>query len=285
MRLPVQVPPTETSAIVTAVMPTYNKAAYVRAAIDSVVAQTFGDWELIVVDDGSTDDTPSVLATFSDPRIRVFTLPSNVGRSAARNHALRRARGRYIAICDSDDVSAPTRFERHVTFLESHPDVAIVSAHLQAFTRSSTARVMFPLDHASIRRRFALGKMGLAHGASMIRAECFLQLGLYCEDLPSAEDFELLNRFSARYQCRTLPEVLLDYRQAQGLARIKSWEQSGLAHRYALYRSACDDGSAVMSFQEFSERWQTKLAVWTLDLLRWMYFSTKARTLSTYVLR
>ena len=201
-----------TSTTVSAIMPTYNKGSWLQQAIDSVLDQTFTDWELIIVDDGSTDDTASVLARYADARIRMHTLPKNVGRSRARNIALQMAQGRYIAICDSDDVSAPTRFEQHVAFLDSHPEVGVVSAHMRQLSKHGSGLIMFPTHHEAIARRFARGKMGAAHGASMIRALCFETVGLSCEDLMWAEDFELFRRFARKYRFHTLPEELLQYR-------------------------------------------------------------------------
>jgi len=272
-------------------MPTYNKAAVLRQAVDSILAQTCVDWELLIVDDGSTDDTASVLAGCTDPRIIVQSLPSNIGRSAARNLALSRARGRYIAICDSDDVSAPSRFEQQVAFLDSQPDVDVVSGYIRAFSESNRAVMIFPQDASSIRRRFERGKMGVAHGASMVRAECFTHLGGYCEELSFAEDFELFRRFSRQYVFRTLPEVLLDYRHQLGTAAIRHWAHESRAHRYALYRSSLDrssldaGGGRVLTLDEFSRQWRTRAAVYTLDLLRSIHFNLRARLFSSYVLR
>jgi glycosyltransferase involved in cell wall biosynthesis len=275
-----------TPVTVSAVMPTYNTCAYLQQAIDSIAGQTLADWELIIVDDGSTDDTASVLANCSDARIVVQTLPANVGRSRARNAALALARGRYVAICDSDDVSAPTRFEQQVSFLDSHADVAVVSGQIRAFSGATTALMAFPLDAASIARRFDKGKMGVAHGASMVRRECFERLGGYCPDLRSAEDFELFRRFSEHYTFRTLPEVLLDYRHALGAARTRAWAESWRAHRYALYRSRCrNESDSILTFDQFSRRWQTQTAIYTVDLLRAVHFNVRARLFSTYVLR
>lgn len=267
-------------------MPTYNSAAHLPAAIDSILNQTFSNWELLIVDDGSTDETAMVLARYTDPRIRVETLPVNRGRSAARNAALAQATGRYIAICDSDDVFAQTRFEQQVAFLDAHPDVAVVSGYIRAFSSTSTALMQFPIDRESIRRRFERGKMGAAHGASMVRIECFERLGVYCEDLSFAEDFELFRRFSRQYDFHTLPTVLLDYRHEVGTASIRHWAHDGRAHRYALYRSSReDDGNPPLTLEEFSHQWRTMIAVYTLDLLRSIHFNIKARLFSSYVLR
>ena len=276
------------SPTVSAIMPTYNKARWLQQAIDSVRDQTFTDWELIIVDDGSTDETADVLARCTDQRIRIVRLAENVGRARARNVALQVARGRYIAICDSDDISMPTRFDEHVAFLDSNPDVAVVSAHLRLLSEDDhrTARIVFPIHHESIARRFARGKMGAAHGASMIRAECFTQLGLYCEDLRAAEDFELFRRFSRRYRFETLPQELLLYRNELGAVPFPVWTAASRAHRYALYRSNCHDAqTAVLSFDQFVRSWQTRLFVYSVDSLRFAHFNLRAHVFSSHVLR
>jgi glycosyltransferase involved in cell wall biosynthesis len=267
-------------------MPTYNKAQWLQQSIDSVLAQTLTDWELIIVDDGSTDETADILARYDDPRITIVTLPKNVGRARARNLALEIARGRYIAICDSDDVSAPTRFEEHAAFLDANPQIGIVSSHLRLLAANRTALVVFPIDHESIARRFARGKMGIAHGASMIRADCFKQLGGYCEDLRAAEDFELFRRFLTRYRFETLPKELLLYRNELGAVSFPTWTAYSRAHRYALYRSNCHGRSApVLSFDEFVRSWRTNFFVYSVDSLRFAHFNLKAHVFSSHVLR
>ena len=279
--------PASSAPIVSAIMPTYNKGPWLQEAIDSVLAQTFTDWELILVDDGSTDATADVLARCSDPRIRIHRLAKNVGRSGARNVALGLARGRYIAICDSDDICVPTRFEEHVAFLDAHPEISVVSAHMQLLTDHRTARrIVFPIDHESIARRFARGKMGVAHGASMVRADCFQESGMYCEDLRAAEDFELFRRFSTRYRFQTLPRDLLLYRSNLGAVPFPVWTAASRAHRYALYRSKCQERSApLLSFDEFVRSWRTIFLVYSVDSLRFAHFNLRAHVFSSHVLR
>lgn len=118
------------AAKVSVIIPTYNRAHLVGDSIRSVLAQTYDSVEVIVVDDGSTDDTAEVIAAISDPRLRYIRQP-NRGRSNARNHALSLARGRYIAFLDSDDLFLPDKLERQVTYLRDHPGVGMVytSAH------------------------------------------------------------------------------------------------------------------------------------------------------------
>jgi glycosyltransferase involved in cell wall biosynthesis len=284
---PASRPSLKTPPTVSAVMPTYNKGPWLQQAIDSVLGQTFTDWELIIVDDGSTDDTADVLARCSDPRITIRVLAENMGRARARNVALELARGRYIAICDSDDISAPTRFEEHVAFLDAHPEISIVSAHMRLLTGKRIAqRIVFPLQHDSVARRFARGKMGVAHGASMIRAECFQQVGGYCQDLRYAEDFELFLRFCTRYRFETLPRDLLLYRSDWGAMPFPVWTAVARAHRYALYRSNYQDPSApLLSFDEFVRSWRTKILLYSVDSLRFAHFNLRAHVFSSHVLR
>jgi hypothetical protein len=128
--------------------------------------------------------------------------------------------------------------------------------------------------------------MGAAHGAVMIRAECFDKLGYYCGDLRAAEDFELFRRFSFRYRFQTLPQELLRYRSPLGAVPLRAWAEYRRAHRYALYRSSCyNSGLPVLSFEEFARSWRTGLAVHTVDTLRFAYFNLRTHVFSSIELR
>lgn len=115
--------------LVTAAIPTYNRASFLPEALESIFSQTFRDLEVLVVDDGSTDETPDVLADYGS-RIRIVR-QANQGRSAARNRAVREARGRYVSFLDSDDCWTPEKLERQVPVLEADPRVAMVHGHVE----------------------------------------------------------------------------------------------------------------------------------------------------------
>ncbi|MPZ19209.1 MAG: glycosyltransferase [Luteitalea sp.] len=265
---------------VSAVMPAYNAAPYLKDAVDSVISQTFENWELIVIDDGSQDDTPTVLAAYRDPRIRVLRLPKNSGRGAARNAGLAVATGRYIAVCDSDDISLPHRFARQVAFLEAHPEVDVVSGHMLVFWNGSAPRrsIRFPEEPAAISRRFQRGRMGVVHGASMLRARCFSAFGRYREELVRAEDFEYFRRIHRFCRFHTLPEVLLLYRHEVTRRPWWKWVENSRCHRYAnyLYSASVCSSAPVMSFDSFSRRWQGYAIDYSIELLKFVKFTTLA---------
>lgn len=118
---------------VTVAMPVYNDAAYLNEAVDSILAQTFRDFELLIVDDGSTDGSASLIAEYRDPRIRCLTFTENRGRPVARNAALDYAEGAYLAWMDADDIALPQRLEKQVAFLDAHRDIAVCGAWIKRF--------------------------------------------------------------------------------------------------------------------------------------------------------
>lgn len=115
---------------VSVILPTFNRSGYLRQAIESVLAQTYANFEIILVDDGSTDDTPAAVAAFGDPRI-VYLRQNNQGRSAARNTGLRQARGEYIAFLDDDDLYLPQKLASQTAFLDAHTEIGLVAGGAQ----------------------------------------------------------------------------------------------------------------------------------------------------------
>jgi glycosyltransferase involved in cell wall biosynthesis len=271
---------TATSPVVSAIMCAYNTAPYIGEAIDSMLAQTLPDWELIVVDDGSTDSTPDVLKRYVDPRIRTIRCDRNNGRSIARNIAVEQARGRYLAICDSDDISVPTRFALQAAYLDAHPEVDVVSAQVAHFAGSSAPRVVvrFPLSSAYIRERLARGRMGLAHGASMLRIESFRRYGGYCPEVLSAEDLELFCRMSDECTFASLPDALVAYRHALP-DPFPLWLSSARYQRYARYRlnTPAGPGRAPLAYDEFAKGWKVFALIYTVDVARFALWSIRSR--------
>jgi glycosyltransferase involved in cell wall biosynthesis len=198
-------------------MPVYNTEAFLSDAIDSILAQTFTDWELICVDDGSSDCSLDVLRRYerADPRIRVVSRP-NTGVSRARNDGMALARGRYIAAMDSDDVALPERLRRQVDYMDSHPEcvglgaaVRIVGPDLMPIKEE-----LRPLDHETIDRRVLAGDGAvIRQPVAIFRAEAIRQVGGYRDEVLAQEDTDLYLRLADIGRLSNLPDILLLYRQ------------------------------------------------------------------------
>src|SRR5262249_27061073 len=121
----------DTSPKVSVAIPVYNREKYIAQAIDSILAQTFTDFEILIIDDGSTDSSVAIARSYSDPHIRLVCHATNSGVAVARNSAIAHARGEYLAFLDSDDWAYPQRLAKQVAFLDRHPDYAAVGAWIE----------------------------------------------------------------------------------------------------------------------------------------------------------
>lgn len=232
---------TDPAPVVTAVMAARDAAATIAQAIDGVLSQTFGDWELIVVDDGSTDDTATIVAAVGDPRVRLVPLPRAAGRGGARNRALAIARGRYLAVCDADDVSLPDRFALQVAALDADPGLVAVGGQVLNVADGEAPRQVYryPTTAADVERRFARGQMPLPHQASMIRSGPVAAVGGYSPQCRRAQDLELFLRLRPHGRMTNLDEPVLLYRHPRRTP-LKYWLVNGVWRRYAV---ACADAA------------------------------------------
>lgn len=217
---------------VTVLLSVHNGEAYLREAVDSVLAQTYRDFELLVVDDGSSDATPEVLASFTDPRIRVVH-QENQGLAAALNRGLDLARGRYVARMDADDVCLPQRLERQVATLEARPDVDVLGAWVRTFGERGGEVWRFPADPEALRSRLLFHNV-LVHPSVLLRRASLEREGLrYDPAFRYAQDYELWSRASGRLVLANLPEVLvcLRVREAAPDRKERRRERDGLLGR------------------------------------------------------
>lgn len=205
--------------LVSVMMPTFNVEGYVSQAIESVFNQTYSNWELIIVDDGSTDKTPNILAEYAkkDSRVKVY-YKSHGGRGKARNSCLEYSQGEYIAVCDSDDISFPERFEKQVQFLEMNPKIGVVGAQKCSFSGEpifDKEKIIYsPTDTHKVSHALRIGKMRVPNCAAMIRTSLFKEYGNYNEKLNRCQDYEFFKRIALQgIYLTNLTEVLVFYRQ------------------------------------------------------------------------
>jgi len=179
---------------VSVLMTVYNGGSFLRESIESVLAQTFTDWELIAVDDGSSDASPAILADYyADPRVRVFPLPKNIGRTPALRHAFDQARGEYIAVLDQDDLSHPERLARQVAFLDQHSDVVLVGSWAKYIDEEGNvfAKFMPPTNGDEFPDCLGWGNP-IVHSSAMYRKQAAVMAGGYPEQFNYAQDYGLI---------------------------------------------------------------------------------------------
>jgi glycosyltransferase involved in cell wall biosynthesis len=214
-----------------------NGDAYLGEAIASIRAQTFSDFELIVVDDGSTDGTPEILdaARREDGRIQVLRQEAG-GVSRARNRGCEAARGRYLAILDADDVALPERLALQVAYLDARPEVAVVGGAgiIVAEDGREIGAAEYPTDTAETEALLASGRTPLMQSAATMRADAFRATSGYRATLERAQDFELWLRISEHGLVANLSDPVVLYRIHGGQASIRDFEKSAIAVRVAL---------------------------------------------------
>lgn len=202
--------------IVSVVIPTFNRAGTLRRAVDSVLGQTFTDFELIVVDDGSTDDTPGVIDALGDPRVRYIRHDRRSGANAARNTGIRASRGDYVAFLDSDDTWAPGKLEAQLRLFRENPrgfDRLGVVLTGEETIDSVTGRrigVTWPAHRGDVYDRFFSGELG-GNRTLMVRRECFDHVGTFDEALPASQLWDMMVRIARHYRFDYVPEILAAY--------------------------------------------------------------------------
>jgi glycosyltransferase involved in cell wall biosynthesis len=237
---------------VSIVMTAYNAEKYVRAALDSILAQTFRDFEFIIVDDGSTDATPDILATYarSDPRVRILRNEKNLSVPASANRGFAAARGDYIARMDADDVSFPERLEKQVAFLDAHPDFIMVGSGFQEIDGDGDAsRSDCEINTAYECAWTALFRMPVIHSSLMFRREDILKHGIeFDAAYDGAADFEFVQKLLRHGKGCALPHIHIQYRMHPDNVSTRKAEKQRRAARAASIKEAAH------RFPDISER-------------------------------
>ncbi len=195
-------------------MPVYNSAAYLSQAIDSILNQTFTDFELIILNDGSTDNSKDIILSYSDSRI-VFIDGPKIGLPRIQNKGIEQARGKYIARMDSDDIALPERLESQFNFMESHPDIAVCGTFFE-FTGGNGLLGDFnwvTQTEPELVKINLLFDCAICQPTAMLRVNILKENNIcYNEFFQVSEDYELWVAIAKRFKIANLPLVLLHYR-------------------------------------------------------------------------
>jgi glycosyltransferase involved in cell wall biosynthesis len=202
----------EQAALVSIVLPVYNGEKYLAESLDSVLAQTYQNWELVIINDGSTDGTENLILKYQDKRIKYLPNDGNKGIIFSLNRGLQESNGAYIARLDSDDIALPNRLEKQVGFLSENLDYAMCGSYFQTIDSNGRLlkNVMFPANNRDAQSYLLLHNC-FCHSAIMMRTSIAKELK-YDEKFQVCEDYDLWYRISRKGKILNLPEFTTLYR-------------------------------------------------------------------------
>lgn len=208
---------------VSVVMPVYNGERYLQESIESILNQTFNDFEFLIVNDCSTDQSEEIIRRYAnkDNRIHLIINPKNLGIAEATNIGIANAHGEYIALMDQDDISLPERFEKEISFLETHPDVAVLGSNIRVLKEDGQLH-----DRHAVLETPGLVRWGLLFGNQiqnptvMIQKNIFSKHGFAYENYMPTQDYQLWLRLSAKFNMANLPDSLLIHRLHNASASV-----------------------------------------------------------------
>lgn len=273
---------------VSVVMPVYNGEKYLRESMDSILDQSYTDFEFIIIDDCSTDESFDIIRSYKDTRIRLIRNEENLRLPASLNKGIRLAKGKYIARMDADDISLPNRFFKQVNYMESHPEVAALGASFQAIDCEGCNLYK---HHALVDddlERYYLIPSPLAHPTVMMRRETIVSNNLFYDvKYSSAQDYDLWLRIRKQFKIANLPDVLLKYRiHKKSISSLRSQEQQD--NTYTIFRKnspvdiTYDECMAILHRNYILTPWQQALVMYrvfhSLDYRYW-------RNVAGYVVR
>ena len=246
--------------MVSVVMAVFNGAEYIRESLHSILNQTFQDFELIIVDDASTDNTVNIIKEYKDDRIVLICNDENLKLPKSLNKGIKSAKGKYIIRMDADDICMPNRFVKQVSFMEENPDIAASSGNYYTIDERGRIKRKFGLKIRSWRltgkmlNKYALIPSPLVHPAAIIRKEIFDKGIMYNEEYTSAQDYELWLNIHRLYKLGNISDVILKYRiHKKSISISKRGKQLFNAYKifqnYSSKKINFDDFKHVMRFE------------------------------------
>jgi len=194
---------------VTVLMPVYNASEFLREAVDSILKQSFSDFEFLIIDDGSTDGSQSLIHSYHDSRIRFDQNEKNIGVAKTLNRGLDLARGEYIARMDADDISLPRRLEKQIHFMDKNPEIGVSGTWIRLFGDQPRVVARCP-NGASIIKAYMLFDNALYHPTVIMRRDMIKKYNLrYDSHFNRTEDYDLWLRASNHFSLGNLPEALV----------------------------------------------------------------------------
>ncbi len=263
---------------VSVLTPAYNVEQYISETIESILSQTFSDFEFIILDDGSTDNTFEIATEYAkkDSRIKVFKNEKNLGIAGNRNKLLTLAKGEYVAWQDSDDISLPFRLEKQVKILDKNKDIGIVGGGLQLFNeKGDLSKRLFSEQDEELRKKI-FRYSPVAQPSAMIRKEVFDKVGNYDLKMPPAEDLDMSFRIGMFYKFANVPEIVVKYREHDKSAtftKLKTIETNTIGMRLIYGNTKAYKMTFVDEMYNLCQYISiflipTKLKIWLFNIIR-----------------
>lgn len=243
---------------ISVLIPFYNRASFLREAIDSILAQSYTDFEILALDDGSTDGSAKIVQAYCDPRIRLLRSPQNLGIPATRNRGIAEARGTYFAFLDSDDFALPDRLAQQSAFLDAHPDYAAVGSWIEWIDDKGrrTSRVKRKPTSSKQIRAERLFRSGLENSTVMARTEIVRKYP-HREDMVLGSDYDLWARVAADYPLAALPKVLV-YRRGHTAQATHTKVETTKALRLEIFEWQLDALGIHYSNQDLEQHYMLR---------------------------
>ena len=231
--------------LVSVVMPSYNTGKYIKKSIESVLAQTYRDWELLIVDDGSTDDTDAIISSFDDPRIRYFKNETNSGAAICRNLALREAKGRWIAFLDSDDIWLPEKLEKQIAFMKKNDYDFSYTGYYEINEESlpTGTHISGPskIGKAGMFRYCWPGCLTVMYDAEKIGL-------IQVSDIKKNNDYAMWLQVCKKAACYLLNEELAQYRRGRQGSISTNRYMTLIKWHYTLFREAENESALISAY-------------------------------------
>ncbi len=198
---------------ISVLMPVYNGEKYVKEAVDSVLNQSFKDFELIIVDNHSTDNTVNIIKSYTDPRIKIIENSENKGLIGSLNIGLKECSGTYTARLDHDDIALPHRFETQFKFMDTHPEIDLVGSWTECIdTKGKSFKISRNPSNPMVIKYELLFNNVMFHSSIFFKTELIKSNGGYSTDFVHSEDYELYSRPNKELACSNIQEVLFKLR-------------------------------------------------------------------------
>lgn len=206
---------------VSVIMTVYNGEKYLREAMDSILNQTFKDFEFVIINDASTDKSQEILDVCKDNRIKLIINQQNIGMVNSRNKGLALAQSEYITVVDHDDIALPERLEKQIRFLDEHPEIGLVGGYYYEIDEQGKEFNLYqsPTTNEEIQRKL-LTEDCFGHGTIMFRRECLGKAGYYRPEFEYMDDYDFVLRISEKYQVASIPEPVYKWRRGPRSATV-----------------------------------------------------------------